>query len=220
MRTFRTLKTLRTLVTKEIIAYLASRNGRTYNGGITMYTSEEVLEKLQTGNAAYVASGAFGGNISSVRRKELSDKGQSPMAVVIACADSRVVPEVIFSCGLGDLFTIRIAGNVMDAHQMGSVEYAVAHLKTPLVVVLGHTHCGAVAAALHGEADGHIKYITDSIQKAIGKETNEYQACVLNVKAAVQEIHDAFSHESDPLLQHEQVVGAVYDIETGRVSFL
>ena len=185
-----------------------------------MYTSKEVLEKLQTGNAAYVASGAFGGNISSARRKELSDKGQSPMAVVIACADSRVVPEVIFSCGLGDLFTIRIAGNVMDAHQMGSVEYAVSHLKTPLVVVLGHTHCGAVAATLHGEADGHIKYITDSIQKAIGEETDAYRACVLNVQAAVREIQDAFAHEIDPILQHEQVVGAVYDIETGNVDFL
>ena len=185
-----------------------------------MYTAEEVLEKLQAGNAAYVESGRFDGNISSDRRKELTENGQAPMAVVIACADSRVVPEVIFSCGLGDLFTIRIAGNVMDAHQMGSVEYAVSHLHTPLVVVLGHTHCGAVAAALHGEADGHIKYITDSIQKAIGAETDAYQACVLNVKAAVKEIHDAFAHETDPILQHEQVVGAVYDIETGKVDFL
>ncbi len=185
-----------------------------------MYTAKEVLDLLQHGNTAYVASGAFCGNISDDRRKELTEKGQSPMAVVIACADSRVVPEVIFSCGLGDLFTIRIAGNVMDAHQMGSVEYAVSHLQTPLVVVLGHTHCGAVAAALHGEADGHIKYIIDSIQKAIGEETDAYRACVLNVQAAVCEIQEAFAHETDPILQHEQVVGAVYDIETGTVSFL
>ena len=185
-----------------------------------MYTAKEVLDILQHGNTAYVASGAFCGNISADRRKELTEKGQSPMAVVIACADSRVVPEVIFSCGLGDLFTIRIAGNVMDVHQMGSVEYAVSHLQTPLVVVLGHTHCGAVAAALHGEADGHIKYITDSIQKAIGEETDAYRACVLNVQVAVCEIQEAFAHETDPVLQHEQVVGAVYDIETGTVSFL
>ena len=185
-----------------------------------MYTAKEVLDLLQHGNTAYVASGAFCGNISVDRRKELTEKGQSPMAVVIACADSRVVPEVIFSCGLGDLFTIRIAGNVMDVHQMGSVEYAVSHLQTPLVVVLGHTHCGAVAAALHGEADGHIKYITDSIQKAIGEETDAYRACVLNVQVAVCEIQEAFAHETDPVLQHEQVVGAVYDIETGTVSFL
>ena len=181
---------------------------------------EEVLHALQDGNKVYVTSGTFQGNISFQRRKELTEKGQAPMAVVIACADSRVVPEVIFSCGLGELFTIRIAGNVMDAHQMGSVEYAVSHLKSPLVVVLGHTYCGAVEAALHGKADGHIKYITDSIQKAIGEEKDPYMACVRNVQAAVKEIQDAFSHETDPLLQREQVIGAVYDIETGKVNFL
>ena len=182
-------------------------------------TAEEVLKKLQEGNQRYVASGDFSGNISASRRKELAHQGQAPMAVVIACADSRVVPEVIFSVGLGELFTIRIAGNVMDAHQLGSVEYAVAHLKSPLVVVLGHTHCGAVAAALSGEADGHIRYITDSIQKAIGEERNPHEACVKNVAYGVAEIRKAFSKEADAILQHEQVIGAVYDIESGVVEF-
>lgn len=97
-----------------------------------MYTSEIVLQTLKEGNAAYVKSGAFVGDISPEKRLALT-AGQSPRAVVITCADSRVIPEVIFSCGLGELFTIRIAGNVIDAHQLGSIEYAVSHLKTPLV---------------------------------------------------------------------------------------
>ena len=182
-------------------------------------TAAEVLKKLQEGNQRYVACGDFQGDIAEARRKELAEHGQAPMAVVIACADSRVVPEVIFSVGLGELFTIRIAGNVLDAHQLGSVEYAVAHLKSPLVVVLGHTHCGAVAAALSGEADGHIRYITDSIKEAIGEEKDPYKACVKNVAHAVAEIQKAFSQEADAILQHEQVIGAVYDIESGEVEF-
>lgn len=182
-------------------------------------TAADVLKKLQEGNQRYVARGDFQGDISALRRKELTDKGQTPMAVVIACADSRVVPEVIFSVGLGELFTIRIAGNVLDAHQLGSVEYAVAHLKSPLVVVLGHTHCGAVAAALADEADGHIRYITDSIKEAIGEERDPHAACVKNVAHGVAEIRKAFAQETDAILQHEQVIGAVYDIETGLVEF-
>lgn len=184
-----------------------------------VHTSETVLQTLKAGNAAYVKSGAFSGDISKERRLALTG-GQSPRAVVIACADSRVIPEVIFSCGLGELFTIRIAGNVIDPHQLGSIEYAVSHLKTSLVVVLGHTGCGAVQAALHGEADGHIRYIVDAIQKAIGEETDPRAACHRNVLCAAREIRTAFSAEEDPLLREEQVACAVYDIETGKVEWL
>lgn len=145
-----------------------------------MHTSEIVLQTLKEGNAAYVKSGTFAGDISPEKRLALTG-GQSPRAVVITCADSRVIPEVIFSCGLGELFTIRIAGNVIDAHQLGSIEYAVSHLKTPLVVILGHTGCGAVQAALHGEADGHIRYIVDTIREAIGEEKDPLAACHRNV---------------------------------------
>ena len=178
-----------------------------------MHTSEIVLQTLKEGNAAYVKSGAFAGDISPEKRLALTG-GQSPRAVVITCADSRVFPEVIFSCGLGELFTIRIAGNVIDAHQLGSIEYAVSHLKTPLVVILGHTGCGAVQAALHGEADGHIRYIVDTIREAIG------EACHRNVLCVGKEIRAAFSAEEDPLLREEQVACAVYDIETGKVEWL
>ncbi len=184
-----------------------------------MKTALDIIEELKAGNRAYVAAGKFGGDVSASRREALT-KGQAPKAVVIACADSRVVPEVIFSCGLGELFTIRIAGNVIDAHQLGSIEYAVAHLKSPLVLVLGHTHCGAVAAAMHGEADGHIRYITDAVKRAIGEEKDPHAAAVLNAKSAAEEIRAAFAAEEDALLQHEQVAAALYDIESGEVEWI
>ncbi len=184
-----------------------------------MSTAMDVINELKAGNLAYVSRGGFTGDVSAACRERLA-KGQSPKAVVIACADSRVVPEIIFSCGLGELFTIRIAGNVIDAHQLGSIEYAVSHLKSPLVLVLGHTHCGAVGAALHGDGDGHIRYITDSVKKAIGKETDPKKACMLNAQAAAEEIRRAFAKETDAILQHEQVAAAIYDIESGEVEWL
>ena len=93
-------------------------------------------------------------------------------------------------------------------------------MKTPLVVILGHTGCGAVQAALHGEADGHIRYIVDTIREAIGEEKDPRAACHLNVLCAGKEIRAAFSAEEDPLLREEQVACAVYDIETGKVEWL
>lgn len=174
----------------------------------------EALLRLKAGNSQYVQSNSYTGDISSAIRSNTAKNGQFPYAIVIACSDSRVIPEIIFSAGMGELFTIRVAGNVIDRHQLGSIEYAVSHLKSPLVVVLGHTHCGAVAATIAGEGDSHIQSITDKIHKAIGDETDDFTAASLNVKYAVAEILDAFRHDG---LEEEQVVGAVYDIETGEV---
>ena len=95
------------------------------------------------------------------------------------------------SAGIGELFVIRVAGNVMDNHQLGSVEYAAGHLGTKLVVVLGHSHCGAVGAALHQEPEGYTKFITDEIRKAIGGEKDEYRACCLNVERSVSIIKES-----------------------------
>jgi carbonic anhydrase len=109
--------------------------------------AEEALERLKEGNRRYVG-GADAGDVSASVREDKARNGQRPYAVVIACSDSRVIPETIFNAGIGDLFVIRVAGNVIDPHQLGSVEYAAAHLHCPLVLVLGHTGCGAVSAAL------------------------------------------------------------------------
>ena len=109
-------------------------------------TAEESLAKLKTGAAAYAASGAFSGDVSEAVRQRTAE-GQHPFATVVTCSDSRVIPEAIFSCGIGDIFVIRTAGSVIGAHELASIEYAAHHLHVPLTVVLGHTHCGAVGAA-------------------------------------------------------------------------
>jgi carbonic anhydrase len=106
------------------------------------------LNRLKEGNAKFVKAIANDADVSLPLRKELAEKGQRPYAIIVTCADSRVPPEHIFNAGLGDLFVIRTAGNVVGEYERASVEYAVAHLGTRLVVVMGHTHCGAVNAAL------------------------------------------------------------------------
>ena len=176
----------------------------------------EALLRLKTGNSQYVHTNSYRGDVSSAIRANTAKNGQFPYAIIIACSDSRVIPEIIFSAGIGELFTIRVAGNVIDRHQLGSIEYAVAHLGSPLVVVLGHTHCGAVAATIAGEGDSHIRSITDKIKEAIGNETDDFTASCRNVDYAVSEILSAFHHDH---LDEEQVVGAVYDIETGIVHW-
>ncbi len=180
-------------------------------------TAQEALEKLKVGNAEYISAEQSMGDISPAVRKRTCDNGQEPYAIIISCSDSRVIPESIFSAGIGDLFVIRVAGNVMDNHQLGSVEYAMSHLNCKLVVVLGHTCCGAVNAAVHHDPDGHIKYITDAIRRAIRGETDDYKACRLNVEQSVRIIEGSLgiSPESDA-----KVVGAVYHIDTGEVEFI
>ena len=159
------------------------------------------------------------GNISPEIRKETCENGQSPYAIIIACSDSRVIPESIFTAGIGELFVIRVAGNVMDHHQLGSIEYAAGHLGTKLVVVLGHDHCGAVNAAVHHEPDGFVKYITDEIRKAIGDEKDELRACCLNVQRNVGIIQESLGMK-DGNEEGMKVCGAVYHIEDGSVEFL
>ena len=179
--------------------------------------AETALNYLKEGNEIYTGGKIFRGNISKEMRKELTENGQKPYAVVIACSDSRVIPEVIFSAGLGELFVIRVAGNVLDDHQLGSIEYAVDHLHTKLVVLLGHTHCGAVGAAVAGGAHGYTGFITDEIRKAIGNEKDERKASILNVQAGVKEIRETFVHDGNPAFKDAMVQGALYDIETGKV---
>lgn len=181
-------------------------------------TAEEALEKLKTGNAKYLSSVSGSGNISSALRAETALNGQHPYAIIISCSDSRVIPESIFSAGIGDLFVIRVAGNVMDDHQLGSVEYAASHLGVKLIVVLGHDRCGAVDAAINHDPDGYIKFITDEIRKAIGDETDEYKACCLNVQHSIKNIEDSFEIHREE--EHGlKVVGAVYHLESGFVDF-
>ena len=179
----------------------------------TNLSAAEALEKLKEGNARYLDAASNPGDISSLIRKKTCEEGQSPYAVVITCSDSRVIPESIFSAGIGELFVIRVAGNVIDNHQLGSVEYAADHLGCNLVVVLGHTHCGAVGAAIGGGAGGFIKSITDEIMAAIGDEKDDYKASCLNVENSVKKIQENIH------IDGLKAMGAVYHIEDGHVEF-
>lgn len=181
-------------------------------------TAAEALEKLKEGNQRYLDAKTNPGDISVDIRKKTCDEGQLPYAIVITCSDSRVIPESIFSAGIGELFTIRVAGNVMDNHQMGSVEYATEHLGTKLAVVLGHTNCGAVGAAVSSDPGGFVKYITDEIKKAIGEEKDPTKASCLNVRNSVAAIRESLKElvEKGELT----VCGALYHIDSGEVEFL
>ena len=182
-------------------------------------TAQEALQRLKDGNARYLSAVKNDGDISLALREKTCAEGQSPYAVIITCSDSRVIPESIFSAGIGELFVIRVAGNVIDNHQLGSIEYAAEHLGSRLIVVMGHDHCGAVDAAINHDPENYIRFITDEIKKAIGGETDNYKACCLNVRHSIKTIEESLE------IQHEEehglrVCGAIYHLEDGRVEFL
>lgn len=201
-----------------------------------MLSPEDALQRLREGNRRFVAGMGRAGSLTSpMRRRELVS-GQQPFAVVLGCSDSRVPPEIVFDQGLGHLFVIRVAGNVVAPHQLGSVEYAVEVLGTRLVVVLGHTGCGAVQVtldALRGAADTlspHLRSLVDRVRPAVapvlakeaGGNPQELmrEAVRANVRAAVEHLGEESEIlrrrlESDEL----RVVGAEYSLESGVVEF-
>ncbi|MCH5160105.1 MAG: carbonic anhydrase [Clostridiales bacterium] len=170
------------------------------------------LERLKEGNKIYLNTDKGVGDVSLEKRQYTYKNGQHPYAVVVSCADSRVIPEAVFSVGIGDLFVIRVAGNVVGEYELGSIEYAVEHLGCRLVVVLGHTCCGAVNAALE-QNHGLVAHITDEIRRAIGDEHDTTKASVLNVKQSVAKVKEHVV--AGGLL----VCGALYHTESGAVDF-
>ncbi len=180
---------------------------------------KEALQKLMAGNERYMEAKCEIGDISPSIRRDTAVHGQQPFAIIITCSDSRVIPEAIFSCGIGDLFVIRVAGNVIDNHQLGSVEYAADHLGAKLLVVMGHTHCGAVDAAINHDPAGYVRFLTDEIREAIGDETDPYKACCLNVRRSIFRIESSLTIQKDEE-EGLAVIGAMYDIETGKVDII
>lgn len=180
-------------------------------------TANEALELLKEGNKRFVEANLSEKVDYTEDRKVLTNEGQKPFAVILCCSDSRVAPEIYFDQKLGDLFVVRNAGNVVDETVLGSIEYAVEHLYSPLVVVVGHSHCGAVTAACGG---GHlppnIKTITDRIQKSINEGDDVDTVINRNVETMVKAVQ-----EDDIVKEFKAtVVGAHYDIETGKVVWL
>ncbi len=188
--------------------------------------SVDAMRLLRDGNARYAGGWPTHPHQSRERRLEIAS-AQRPFAAVLGCSDSRVPPEILFDQGLGDLFVVRTAGHVVDHVVLASLEYAVLHLKVPLVVVLGHTRCGAVAAAVEGgEHHGHLGHLVEAIRPAV-EATGEKPGYLLdravreNVVRVVAELQDsrpilASLFQDEALL----IVGAVSNLETGRVEFL
>ena len=186
--------------------------------------AEEALKKLIEGNKRY-ANGCMEHGHQDAGRIENLLSGQEPFAIVLTCSDSRVVPEIIFDQGLGDIFVIRVAGNIVDDAVLGSVEYAAEHLGVRLVVVLGHTCCGAVTAALQDDKPaGHVSIITDAIKPAVEKAKKLAgdlleNAIKVNTVLAAEQIEQS-PEILDGLVTGEglKVVPAIYDLGSGNVQ--
>lgn len=193
----------------------------------TVITPDVAKDLLIQGNANYLAN-----DKDAALRLDLTTNGQHPYAVIITCSDSRAVPEIAFNANFGDIFTIRTAGNVISDFETGSVEYGAEHLGSALVVVLGHTNCGAVTAACSAEeAHGPVNHITDivneikpSVAKARANGSTEQtllsDSIILNVQNSIDRLR---ASETLSELEKEgkiKIIGAIYDITTGKVTFL
>ena len=177
--------------------------------------AESAMNLLINGNRNFVETHVDSGNYSKSRVKETADNGQHPYAVIITCSDSRVIPEAIFSAGIGDLFVIRTAGNTIDDGTLGSIEYAVEHLGCNLVVVLGHTNCGAVSSALHNHVGLKVNVILNKIRTAAAGETVPAKVVELNAWQSAKIITKDLEMDEGVV-----VTAAIYDIREGSVRFL
>lgn len=192
----------------------------------TDLTPDQALAKLMEGNKRYATSHSQRPHQSARRRHEL-EKDQHPFACILSCSDSRVPPEIVFDEGLGDLFVVRVAGNIVDSAVTGSIEYAVEHLGTPVVVVMGHEKCGAVQATLGGGEPGtHIQSLVEAISPAVieaKKKPGEplVNAVRANVQLVVQQLRRSGPILAEQLRSHKiRIVGAVYELDSGSVLLL
>lgn len=180
---------------------------------------EAAIKKLQKGNQDFVKAVKKSGDISPAVRTKNVEEGQKPYAVVVTCSDSRVPPEHIFSAGIGELFVIRTAGNVVGDFELGSIEYAVGHLDVSVVLVLGHNHCGAVAAAMHGHGHGYITSILEEIHPAIEGEENVGKCENLNIENSINRILKSETINNLISEGKVKVLGGKYNLESGAVEF-
>ncbi len=195
-------------------------------------TADEALTQLREGNERWVSASPQAPNTSESRRRAVAEQGQVPFATILTCADSRIPVERVFDRGVGDLFVLRVAGNVAGPHEAGTIEYGAEHLHVPVLVVMGHTSCGAVSAAASGaEAPGNVGSLVAAITPAVerARSLNPSLEGPDLAAAAVREnvwqsVFDLI-RSSDACRERIasgslRVVGAVYDIATGRVEWL
>jgi len=184
--------------------------------------SDEALHRLKSGNERFAQCKVSTGKPVAARRAQTA-KDQHPFAIILGCSDSRTAPEIIFDQSIGDIFVIRNAGNLVDDHALGSIEYAIEHLGVRLVVVLGHERCGAVTAALAGDtAPGHVQALVRDIQPAVqavkGKPGDATHLAVAeNARLMAKEIREKAT--LGDLANEVRILSAVYDLDTGKVEW-
>jgi carbonic anhydrase len=191
--------------------------------------ADEALQRLLEGNERYVANKSTNLNESQSRRVELA-KGQNPFATIFSCVDSRVPPELVFDRGLGDLFVIRTAGQVIDHAVLGSLEFGVAELKIPLLMVLGHEKCGAVKATVeavenNATAEAEINWLVDGIRPAVEEAKTQPgdlldNAVKANVSLTVERLKGSALLSEAVETGELKIVGARYDLDTGIVEVI
>jgi len=214
------------LLTLILLALFAPASRSTAQNTEEPITAESVLAELKSGNGRHVKH-RYQHPHETVERMRQLVTGQHPHAEILSCSDSRVPPEIVFDQGLGDLFIVRVAGNVATDTELGSLEYGAEHLHIPLVVVLGHESCGAVTAAVQGgPPEGHIAALVDLIKPAVEKTRGTSgdpvaNAVRMNVELVVKQLRSSTPILSE-LVAHGKlrIVGAVYSIETGSVTWL
>lgn len=194
------------------------------------YTADEALARLVDGNERFVRGHA---RFPTVQKEVLAAlvKGQRPYATVVGCSDSRVPPELIFDAGLGELFIVRVAGNVISPEVMGTLQYAGVHLRTPLFVVLGHDGCGAVNAALAARTDArepsHIALLLENIlpglrdlPTALAPDEEARAAVEANVRWSLHQLRETPEVKARMVEGTMKLMGAIYELDSGRVRFL
>jgi carbonic anhydrase len=197
---------------------------------VNSYTADEALARLIAGNERFVRGEA---RFPTVQKEVLAElaKGQRPYATIVGCSDSRVPPELIFDAGFGELFIVRVAGNVISPEVMGTIQYAAVHLRTPLFVVLGHEGCGAVGAALAVRDGAHepsrIALLLENIlpglsalPSGLAPDTEMRAAVEANVRWSMHQLLETPEGKARAAEGDMKLVGAVYQLESGAVRFL
>ena len=194
-------------------------------------TASQALEQLKEGHNRYLMG--CGGHVhtDAMRRQETSANGQHPFAAIVGCSDSRVPVEVLFDQGIGDLFVVRVPGNVCNADEIGAVEYGVEHLETPLCVMLGHTQCGAVTSVVNGaELHGHLANLVKDIHVAAAKAREDHPdltgSALVEAATRINVAHSmANLIGNSPVVKERvekrllHVVGAIYDLASGAIEW-
>lgn len=210
---------------EPVSSYTSSANEKT-----PTFDPNQVIERLFKGNERFVEEVGVHPHYDIETRKKTAREGQKPLASILSCSDSRVPPEAIFDVGVGDLFVVRVAGNIADRSQIGSLEYGAGYLGTPLIIVIGHSRCGAVTAVVKkSRIEGNIISFIDNIKPAVASVQTQYkmigedELIDKSIRANVwQSIEDILKYSTliRSLIKEGKlkVIGALYDIETGKLT--